>query len=373
MAQTGGDDRKTTKITMVGQSQSGKTNLLATLLQNKKSWFDIQMGWDGISDIGIESAAHEGSPSEVDMNVLHRQYKAILAGRDFDAEGTDQVRHYPFTLKYTSHMHKKRRVAGIPTGRMQMVSEHHAINFDIVDGRGGDIAPPSFVDPSDPENEAQLSRRSEYLAGLDESVGILVCMPIRDEEFDTTMATKMVNTILTTIERRKKASGLKPLERIALCFTKYDLLFSQDGANAGVEASDPALVLEQLTGQTMFEVFRPLFNEQKQSDDLEIRIFPASTLGFVDGVGAANYYDYQHAPGLLTRIVSPEFDYNDPDLNRDAGVEGKSTYEDHFPFELTEQAASTLWQPFNIAPPLVFALRGRLTGPLHLSPDDFNR
>lgn len=372
MARSDSDGVATAKVTMVGQSSSGKTNLLATLLQNRKSWFDIQTGWDGISDIGMESSAPEGSPSEADMNVLDRQFKAILSGRDFDAEGTDTVRHYPFTLKFTSHVRKKKRLVGIATGGTHTVSEHQSIRFDVVDGRGGDLAPPAFVDPNDPENEDQLSRRAEYVAGLDESVGVLVCMPIKDEEFDTTMATKLVDTIVKTIKRRKRANALKPLERIALCFTKYDLLFSQDGTDAGHQALDPGVVIEQLSGQTMFEVFRPLFNEQKQSSELDIRVFPASTLGFINGAGAANYYDYQHAPGLLTRRVTPEIDYDDPDLNPDAGREGKSTYQDHFPFQITEQAASSQWQPFNIAPPLVYALTGRLTGPLHLSPDEFN-
>lgn len=362
---------KVPKITLVGQSQSGKTNLLATLIQNTKAWSDVKDGWNGITDISVSNMAESGSPAEADMNVLEQQYKAILSGRDFNAEGSEQVRYFPLALNHVERKKRPKRTLGIRTGGTRIDESTDSLAFEVIDGRGGDIVPVHYLDPNDEENQVILSRRDEYRTGLDESVGILVCMPISDKEFDFAMANRLVKEILETKKRRGAKRSQVKLERVALCFTKYDLLFDKDGAQAGLDARDKDVLISQLHGQAMLDCFRPLFSEANNvGTNLEVLIFPSSTLGFIDGTGPANFYNYEPAPGLLTRIIDPDVDYDESDLQ--PYDETLPKYKDHFPFEMTDQTANSLWQPFNISPPVLFALTGRRTGPIFLEPHEFD-
>lgn len=354
-------DRRT--ITLVGQSKSGKTNLLSTLFYNPNVWDDAEQGAARVEKATIQTAAGTGTAEEKNFYDLSVHQKNILHGRDHNNEGTDMVRHYSGLLEYddpsrtivTRTFFRRSQTAAAP---------RTVLPFTIVDGRGGDIAAAEYVDPDAIENKGQLSRINDYRLGLDKSSGMVICMPILKEEFATEIADQLLREITAAIRRKEeRPKELPPLQRIALVFTKYEALFAREGAMAGQRASDPQEALHELKGQAILRRFAPIFHKAGEKDGYETRVFPASTFGFVAGDGAANFYDYPLAPGLLCRAIE-ESDYDDPGLS-DPGAPG---LRDHFPLPLSEKDAMTLWRPFNIAPPILYALTGRETGPLVFEP-----
>ena len=356
-------DRRT--ITLVGQSRSGKTNLLSALLYNPNGLEDIKFGPDPVENPAISTLALAGSPEEKSFHSLSVHQRNILRGRDFGNEGTDQVRGYPALLEFDDPKATQVRRGWFGGGQQVQSPIRSRLAFTIVDGRGGDIAPSEYIDPNDPDNESTISRVVEYRDGLDNSVGMVICMPIVDTEFQADVADKLVREVTSAIHRKAQTSGLATLKHVALVFTKYDALFAAEGASAGQLARSPDKTIRLLKGQAIMRRFTPIFHQAQAKSGFQALIFPASTFGFVAGDGPANYYKYQMAPGLLGRAVDAE-DYADPDLNE----EGQPGLRDHFPIPMPEKEALTLWQPFNIAPPILFALTGRVTGPLVLRPED---
>lgn len=356
-------DRRT--ITLVGQSRSGKTNLLSALLYNPNGLEDLKSGLNPVEKPAISTLAQMGSPEEKSFHSLSVHQRNILRGRDFGNEGTDQVRGYPALLEFDAPWPAPRVRSLFGLGQQAEQSTRHRLAFTIVDGRGGDIAPSEYIDPNDPDNASTISRVVEYRDGLDSSVGMVICMPIVDTEFQADVADKLVREVTSAIHRKTETNGLAALKHVALVFTKYDALFAAEGAAAGQLARSPEEAIRLLKGQAIMRRFAPIFHQAQAKSGFEALIFPASTFGFVAGDGPANYYNYRMAPGLLGRAVETE-DYTDPDLNE----EGQPGLRDHFPILMPEKEALTLWQPFNIAPPILFALTGRVTGPLVLRPEE---
>lgn len=355
------------KITLVGQSRSGKTNLLSALLCNPNALEDLKIGPDAVENPSITTLAEIGSPEEESFHFLSKHQKNILKGRDSGNEGTEQVRGYPTLLSYDlpGKAQAKQGLSSFVFGRQVDKVTRKALPFTIIDGRGGDIASPDYINPNEKENQSAVGRQAEYRHGLDSSVGMIICMPIIADEFAAEMADHLVREISGTIQRKAQKRSLPPLRNVALVFTKYESLFSEDGFNAWHQATQRDEAKSQLARQAMIRRFRPVLHESTKAGGYRTLIFPASTFGFVAGDGASNFYNYPPAPGLLSRAIKDE-DYNDPDMQGSGGV----GLRDHFPQPLSEKDALTLWQPFNIAPPILFALTGRVCGPLVLQPED---
>lgn len=349
------------QITLVGQSDSGKTNLLATVLNNPNCHSDMTIGPDRIANVGLGTRADDGANDD-SVDKLMSYSDNILRGRVWTNPGTDEVRLYSCRLSYREapQTQFRRGMFGQKTETTSHGEQTH-LDFKIADGRGGDIAPNRFLNKDNPQDEEPIRRQQEYRDRLDESVGLIVVMPMDKDGFKIDLANRLVREIQRTIEFRKTAPDLPDLERVAICYTKYDELFTHRGASAGEKAGDANEAVDHLYNTAIVEVFRPLFAQAQQPDGFDICIFAVSTFGFVNGTGAANFYDLEESPGLLTRTVSADRDWanpNTPDI------------QNHFPFEMTENEAQSSWRPFNIAPPILFALTGRVTGPLYLDPDE---
>lgn len=349
-----------TQITLVGQSDSGKTNMLATLLGNTNAHADLQIGPDRITDVSW-AAATDDTSDDKQVETLMRYADNILRGRVLTNAGSDDVRIYPCTLDFRETVTvRKRQGLFASVATYEKPGEPKRISFKIVDGRGGDIAPANYLDPNNPQDEAPLARQREYRDRLNESVGAIVIMPIDKDGFRVDLANRLMRELMRTIDERKNTSDLPKLKQVALCYTKYDELFTHLGAKAGEKAADPEAAIGHLANSAMVKVFQPLFSLAKNDPEFNLCIFPVSTFGFVHGTGAANFYNLKQSPGLLTRVVKKD-DWDNPKT---------PDLINHFPFEMTENEAKSLWRPFNIAPPLYFALTGKITGPLYLEPDD---
>ncbi|MEM9756335.1 MAG: hypothetical protein AAF914_10090 [Pseudomonadota bacterium] len=341
---------------MVGQQASGKTNLMASVLFNTNAAVDLAEGPDRIGSPSI-SVRPVGDALSPDARTLQTHYDQMLFGRT--TPGTDDVRRYEATLRYVD--------APQPSGRVGFrrapVEEPVELEFDIVDGRGGDVAKTRQFAGEENEEEARdnKAKLDRYRDGLNDSIGAVICMPIRKDEFDSVVVTNFNAELELMRQRKAKDPQLPRLSRVAICFTMYELEFLSEGGGAIDRAVRPEVFRERMMDNANLSMFKPFVLGNRGPDAFDIRFFPTSSYGFVSEGGSPNYYDYAGARGLKARAVDPVEDYGDIAL---------PGYKDHFPIPLSQGEASALWFPFNVAPPILFALTGRITGPVSLAPHE---
>jgi hypothetical protein len=351
----GRDKEADTTITIVGQSGSGKTNMLASLLFNSNAYEDLKEGEDPVKDPAFKSRGEDSDRQ--DTEVLRRQFERMLFGRDY-AEGgaTEAVRRYRCYLEYTS-------AEDTGAGWLRKLSSKSEptpirIDFDIVDGRGGDVAPDGHESELD---EGTKSRRQVYRDALDRSSAAVICMPVQDAEYRNRTVRNFLDELARMKEAKRRDPTLPRLERIAICFTKYEAEFLSYGPGAYGLASDARAFRQRMRDHPNLRMFGDLVESNTGEDAIDLRFFPVSSYGFLSQGGSANFYDYPYARGLKTRAVDPVDDYGNPNL------EG---YQMHFPVQVKEATATKLWWPYNVAPPFFFALTGRVTGPMALLPHE---
>lgn len=354
MARTSKKEQK--KITIVGQSASGKTNMLASLMFNDNATDDLKHGPHGVINPTCAPEMPDGD-AKSHAEDLQKHYKTMLYGKDDPkGEGTNDVRSYFSRLTFTEQADPEPRKGLFGFGAASE-PEKVSLDFEIVDGRGGDFAPSVTDDEMD---ETAKGRRQAYRDALDDSVAKIICMPVQKDAYKSEIAARALNELNLAIKRKAEDSSLPRLERVAICFTKYEAEFMGHGPDAIYRASDP----ETFRAMMMNHASRSMFSNFVLSNDgpnaFDIQFFPVSAYGFTAEAGGANFYNHSVAPGLKSRAIDPDYDYDDPDM---------PDYRAHFPHPLTEADATSLWYPFNVAPPFLYALTGLVTGPLCLSPE----
>lgn len=355
MAADPAKDRK--KITIVGQSASGKTNMLASLMFNNNVMADLKQP---SRDPGLIGPARQRMDTDGEVakhtDWLHDHYGKMLAGKDgVSALSTDEVRKYLLEVSFkqdTGQVNKS-----LWGGTSEPVLKEERIQLEIADGRGGDWAS-DIAD--DKMSDGQKARRLAYRDALDVSVAKIICMPIRGE-YQSAIASRAIKEIRLAIERKRADPKLPPLERVAICYTKYESEFVDRGSDAMDYASDPDVFKAIMMGHASRAMFSDFVLKNSGPEACDIRFFPVSSYGFTEEANSANYYGYRHAPGLKTRAIDEYYDYDDEDL---------PDYKAHFPHPLSQEDAEALWWPYNVAPPFIFALTGIVTGPLSLSPEE---
>lgn len=346
--------RKGKSITLAGQSASGKTNMLASLLFNNNAREELCSGQDAISDPAFSLRDFE-DPS--DTNHLGRHYWRMKSGMDFMlGEGTNEVRRYPCRLKFAATGADDRRARSI--FRSGRPTTEEIIDFDIIDGRGGDLAP---TVPDSELDATALSRREQFRDALLESSGAIICMPIQKAAYNVEVATRFLRELERVKEKKKEDSELPRLERVAICYTIYEAEFVTHGPYAIDVASDRNEFRRRIIDHASLMMFANFVRANSGDDAFDLRFFPVSSFGFLGEGGSANFYDHPIARGLKTRAIDPYDDYDNPDL---------PGYEAHFPYPLTQAEAAAQWWPYNVASPVLFALTGRVTGPLSLEPSE---
>lgn len=354
----------THKITLLGQAMSGKTNLLAALLNQQSCWADLEYGDAPLRNAAFKPRYASGSDEETAIDHLRAHYDAMLKGRESAQAATNAARAYKVSLSWddppaaaperTSFFG---RLSGAARGRPAGPGE---IRFEIVDGRGADAAPSEIISADD--KDAQ-QRRAVYRQAMDDSAGFVIFMPLMsdDEGSEAIISARFLGEIHEALDRKAANDALPRLRYVALCFTKCERAFAACGVDAEYEAGAPDKYRELLADNAVLETFKSLLAQSGRANGFELRIFPVSTYGFVHAVGSANFYPWPAAPGLLTRAVDEFDDYSNLDI---------PDYRDHFPFPVADDQAKSLWRPFNIAPPLVYALTGRVTGPISIPAAD---
>lgn len=356
MTKTGKPDKT---ITIAGQSASGKTNMLASLLFNKNVCADLDIGPDRVDGPVVGPRVSEGKSAH-DIDDLRDHYARMISGKeDLMGEGTNEVRRYPSRLSFAVPPASAKQTSTW-LNRPKTKPRYVTLDFDIVDGRGNDLA---SVKREAELDKTERSRRDTYRDALSASTGAIICMSIQREAFSN----KVVDKFLTELERMKKQKkddpSLPRLAHVAICYTFYETDFIASGAVAGELASDRGEFQRRMRDHASRTMFVDFVQSNRGNDRFDLRFFPVSSYGFIRGNGAANFYNYPNAKGLKTRSVDVFDDYNNPEL---------PDYWDHFPYPMTQAEAAELWWPYNLAPPVLFALTGRVTGPLSVTPSELS-
>ncbi len=356
-------DKKLPTITLLGQAASGKTNLLTAFLNHNPSWLDLEDGPDFVQNFSVSEMFTSGSEEERAFDYLRTHYASLLAGKENLLEGTNAARRYGIKMSFHQPAQAKVQKSGwlgIPSLSSSAPAREEELEFSIVDGRGADAAPVEMIQSDDKDATA---RRQEYRDGMDDSSGFVLFMPLMsdDEGTKAIISQRFLGEITESLRRKREKLGTLPkLQRIALCFTKCERAFMNDGVYAAESATEMARYDGFFRGNAVLSTFRSLLADSLKDDTFDMRVFPVSTYGFVRNSGSPNFYPWPSSPGLLTRAVDPIDDYDDIDM---------PDYKDHFPIALKDDQARSLWRPFNIAPPLLYALTGRITGPVSFSAD----
>lgn len=351
-------------ITLLGQASSGKTNLLAAFLNHNASWTDLERGFDAVENISLKENFESGGDQERAFDYLRGHFVSMLEGKENLLEGTNAARRYDLSLSYFEQLQEE----PVKSGWLQSMSmfngasvqKSHTHDFQIVDGRGADAAPREMIKSEDKDS---VSRRQKYRDGMDDSVGFVLFMPLMsdDEGSEASISQRFLSELNLALQRKEDNPKLPRLRNISLCFTKCERAFMRDGIDGLDNACDPESYENLLHGNAVLSTFRSALSKSLYEQSYEMRVFPVSTYGFIRNTGAANFYPWPAAPGILTRSVDPFDDYDNPEM---------PDFKDHFPFPLKDDQAKSLWRPFNIAPPLLYALTGRITGPLSFSAEE---
>ncbi len=345
-------------ITLLGQAGSGKTNLLTTFLNHNASWLDLEEGNDQVVNVSLKEKFDSGGEEERAFDYLRSHYVSMLSGREDLLEGTNAARRYGLSMSYSDAVKEEPPETGwLSRSRFKAkpTQRSYAHDFEIVDGRGADAAPSEMISSSDKDT---IARRQAYRDGMDDSVGFVVFMPLMsdDEGSEAIISQRFLGELNNAFERKLANPKKHPkLLNVSLCFTKCERAFMRDGVYGLDEATSFESYERLLRGNAVLSTFRSLLSASLSEDSFEMRVFPVSTYGFIRNSGTANFYPWVDSPGLLTRSVDRFKQYDNPDI---------PDFKDHFPFELKDDQAKSMWRPFNIAPPLLYALTGRVTGPI---------
>lgn len=360
------------KITLVGPSNSGKTFLLAALGSAASVARDALEGEDAVARCSfVFELDKDDADSQIKINLLRSLYEGILDAAGGSA-ATAKIFRYrvkvshsesaPTSTAEVSQPYRLRKKAPeiIQPHTDDLQSKREL--FQIVDGRGGDLT--SLQYRNDPGPDA-IKFIDEHYGALLEASGALICLPWRDgKTIEQSDEVEVLDGAIDGLERLIKDSDFcdrSLVENLAVCITKYELAFLEDGSNAYKKALNTEATREVLRNSVysdLFDALRDLHQDRPIGKKPRIRVFPCSTFGFVEGKGASNYYPSQKYPGLLTRSVSRQIWQNDPEIKA------------HFPQPISNTKASAMWMPFNLGSPSFFAATGKVTGPLSFSLDD---
>lgn len=351
-ARTGGSQGPS--VVLVGPSRSGKTNLLCALLHNRKCSNDLSEGKAPFQNPSISEAPSDDDSALRTFEILSDQHMAILSGADFAIEASEGVSRFPVQLTWGDTAPSNGLTSFLGGGKDRSGTQ----NFIIVDGRGGDIA---SQQPITRDDKVRYDRLEAYRQAIQEATGMILCMSTDTDDFAVKEAKGLEREIIRALkEKRERRKGSVPLKHISICLMKYERLFENAPGSAAYLARDPNNLRELFKDSGVVDFFKFLISRSMGPDAFSVRIFPNSTYGFVDGTGAPNFYPYRYAPGLLTRVVDPD-QYDDTDL---------PNLQEHFPVPVNQELAQRYWVPFNIAPPVIYALSGRETGPMFLRPEE---
>jgi GTPase SAR1 family protein len=358
---------KNADIAIMGPSQSGKTLLVSAIMNaqslereicdpepNPLQGIELQPAYD--AQINPPSEGNEDS-----LRLMERAYFSIPHCLPPDASG--ELFEHKFTLDWqdaqdpaTPPRMARRLFRAREVQKEPVLQPWQSQTYSLWDGRGGDLT--EEINPADTE-VFEASKR--YKDKIRNASGMIVCVSSIDEEY----VEKDINKIETLLaQNRALVGGAAPEDRLrylSVCFTKAETRFLRDGNAAYANMCDPEQAVKRMPAKRYMDLLQVL-DGYRARHGVEVRVFPVSTFGFINGSGAANFYPHPKKPGLLTRVVT------EAQLDESDGT--GLTWRDHFPKAISDNKVSELWRPFNVMPAFFFAATGRVTGVMSFSLDE---
>lgn len=366
---------KTSTITIMGPSKSGKTMMVSTLLNSAKLVEDVIAQDPELNRLSLVRCKDNDPGS---LAIIDKAYDDVLNGNGIAStlEAID-IQFDMIVRPESTASGLKSVLAGFSSSSGED-SGLPSTRFTLRDGPGGALRKvDGFKDVAEINTEEH-----KYLDAMHQSSGLVVCLPAnRDDYIDKNFNPQELKL------QRLLADG-SPLKYIAVCLTKYDMLFPDMGGKGFEFATDMDTALPRIQRianghyADMISVLKDLDGAPKRysqtGEQIQVRVFPVSTFGFIKGNGAANYYSptltappdpdapvdkkdgLMSKPGLMTRVISEKY------------LEATPEMRNHYPAPISDATAREMWHPFNLVAPFYYAATGRLATKYHFDLSDLS-
>jgi hypothetical protein len=329
--------------TIIGPPQSGKTSLIAALLEMAGSSYTDHPGplpvlqWaEGPGNpANPANAGNEASdtPAEVLPGLRRDIAQAIHNGGRFGATGSRTA-----SCRLSMSLQ-----GGLMSGVLRPLR-----TFNLVDGGGELLMPATEVD----RDQAYAEGRQAHAAALRHAQGVILCIPVYPSApWGQQEGMREIMALLRSSRCR--------LERLVICLTKYDYATAAYGCKAFDLAQREDVfsdqVIPEVLGSDFLESLRLLSSSRaERGTHVDIAITPVSVYGFIDRNGCANF-DLWHprgSGGMLLQAEAPEGE----------SVPGTREWPLYEAAEVRRH-----WVPYRIIEPFTYLLTGQggsLTIPL---------
>ena len=317
---------------IIGPPQSGKTSLIAALLERADSSYTDHPG-----PLPSFRWADEDPAGGSTADALRGEIgQAIHNGGRVGATGSRTS-----ILRFSMSLPGE-RWGGVLRGAAPPMT------FSVVDGGGELLMPVAEVT----RDQAYAESRQAYAAALRQARGVILCIPVYPgAPWHQLEGMREIMALMRSSRCR--------LERLVVCLTKYEYATAAYGCRAFDLAQREEVFSDRVIGEVLgpdfLESLRVLASSRAQrGGPLDIAITPLSVYGFIHRNGCANF-DLWHphgSGGMLLQAAAPE-------PQSTPGTRDWPLYE--------ASEVRRLWVPYRIIEPFTYLLTGQggsLTIPL---------
>gem|GEM_PF-6803388 len=265
---------KVAVVPLLGSVASGKTSLLAALRQA----IDVGTGYTSAADVTLieevsaktNKLQHDGVLSDMEIRTLGELQEGIFAAAQLHLAATlDNIYVYPELIRF-----RRRKNRSFSYRQMAILDS------------GGGLMLPSRVHEAAYQSEITQHRRNSYMNVLRQVKGLVVCIDVLREFLGETFESE--GSDLSELFMQNRGS----LERVAVAFTKMDLLMAHLGGDAAARSLNKAAIgsiLKASLTDTRKSRLRELENMLRRNSATEMRCFPTSAFGFIRQTGVTNF------------------------------------------------------------------------------------
>lgn len=321
---------------LAGASKSGKTYFLSAA-HDAQIEVEAKRTIPGIKNFNFKYGRDQR------LKLATVQEQILKEGVLSATEGNDLLR---YVFKMEIELDGSVSAASLPgNGSDATLSNLPETQIVLLDGPGGGMFP--SVDAVTASTRDDLQEFSQaFQAAAFEATGILLFLPTkkRSKEAEYHEREEII-AFLTDVWEGK----FRKIERIAVCLSKYEVMFLNKGNQAETMAKDSSRIEEvwrEVDGG--FRILESL-NDCWLKQNIDVRIFPVSAFGFVGETGFPNVVE-QNVRGhnlQLPMVLVPQ-----PDVR--VGKLEVPLYPRPFP----AHDVDTLHKSFNLAAPMIFLASG---------------
>lgn len=328
---------------LAGSSKSGKTFFLAMAMLSPEFELEVRGQHTGIDNFDFIR--------DVDQHLEVDKFlqELIETGNPPATVSTDLI-EYRFTLAVTP---MSTDAVPDPTRLPKAIDD---TRIRLLDGPGGAMFP--YLPEEEVRDDPDLSKlREHFLNEAHDASAVLLCLPMAEPGTGTSQRERQQLISFLNGVRLGHFPGIK---RIAVCLTKYESRFFDNGHKAEELARDPANI------RRIWKEFDPndgFFEKLRDcaKKNVEVMLFPVSAFGFVRGTGFANLLPGRDGKADLPMVLEPR-----PTMR--VGHYQTPLY----PRAFSQGEVEKLRGTFNLAAPFVYLATGSTNGLLHAPVEDID-